>query len=151
MREGEGGVSECMQREYAGKEVRERKRVGKGGKRKCHRTLLIRFAPSGPANRETNGSTAEICSRSPKGRVAPPAIRFPGRLDYPSFTIIPAPRLIEVFDRIISRPLEFLSPVEFRLLGEAYLPAVDLQSKIGSDTKNNRLLNCSIEMKRYGN
>lgn len=35
-------------------------------------------------------------------RVASPAVRFPGRLDYPSFTIIPAPQLIEVFDQIAS-------------------------------------------------
>ncbi|TGZ56161.1 hypothetical protein DBV15_01701 [Temnothorax longispinosus] len=51
--DSEGGVSE------------ERSEGEKDRKRKCHRTLLIRFAPSGPVNRETDGSTAEICSRSP--------------------------------------------------------------------------------------
>lgn len=75
--------------------VRERGE-GRGGekegendrKRKCHRTRLIRFAPSGPVNRETDGSTAEICSRSPNASRRLRRVEFPGRLDYPSFMII---------------------------------------------------------------
>lgn len=53
---------------------RERERRGgrRGGReRKRHRTRLIRFAPSGPVNRETNDSTAEICSLAE--RIAPAA------------------------------------------------------------------------------
>lgn len=61
-------------------------------KRKCHRTRLIRFAPSGLVNRETNSSTAEICSRSPNASRRLRRVEFPGRLDYPSFTIISALR-----------------------------------------------------------
>lgn len=84
----------------AGKKERERKRERKDRKRKCHRTRLIRFAPSGPVNRETDGSTAEIYSRSPNASCRLRRVKFPGRLDYPSFTIISAPRSIEVFDQI---------------------------------------------------
>lgn len=56
--DSEGGVSALVH-------VEGEKEGEKDRKRKCHRTLLIRFAPSGPVNRETDGSTAEICSRSP--------------------------------------------------------------------------------------
>jgi len=56
--DSEGGVS-------VARKCAKRREEEKDRKRKCHRTLLIRFAPSGPVNRETDGSTAEICSRSP--------------------------------------------------------------------------------------
>jgi len=68
----------------------EEKEGEKDRKRKCHRTRLIRFAPSGPVNRETDGSTAEICSRSPNTSRRLRRVKFSGRLDYPSFMIIPA-------------------------------------------------------------
>jgi len=94
-------------------------RKEKGRKRKCHRARLIRFAPSGPVNRETDGSTAEICSRSPNAPSRLRRVKFPGRLDYSSFTIIFAPRLIEVFDQIEIALVSSLAI--FRNLGKACL------------------------------
>jgi len=124
--------------------AREEKEGEKDRKRKCHRARLIRFAPSGPVNRETDGSTAEICSRLPNASSRLRRVKFSGRLDYSSFTIIFAPRLIEVFDRIEIALV--LSLAIFRNLGKAHAYiAVFIKNRV---KHRKQQLNCQMKFCR---